>query len=100
VVVDPQGRALRVADAIARDPLLGPREREVLQDVYRALVNQRGRDPRQPDFDDQRYREPWQNEPDDHDLGPGSFQARLSVPACRWRDPTTRVKDSPAAPMG
>ena len=57
VVVDPKGRALGVPEAIANDPLLGPREREVLQDVYRALVNQRGREPRSI-------------EPDDHDLGP------------------------------
>jgi transcriptional regulator with XRE-family HTH domain len=57
VVVDPKGKPLGVPDAIANDPLLGPREREVLQEVYRALVNQRGREPRQI-------------EPDDQDLGP------------------------------
>jgi len=70
VVVDPKGRPLGVPDAIANDPLLGPREREVLQDVYRALVKQRGWDPRQLDLDDRRFREPRQIEPDDHDLGP------------------------------
>jgi transcriptional regulator with XRE-family HTH domain len=70
VVVDPKGRPLGVPDAIAKDPLLGPREREILQDIYRALVNQRGRDPRQLDLDDRRVGEPRQIEPDDHDLGP------------------------------
>jgi transcriptional regulator with XRE-family HTH domain len=69
VVVDPKGRPLGVPEAIANDPLLGPREREVLQDVYRALVKQRGRDPRQLDLDDRRLSEPRQIEPDDHDLG-------------------------------
>jgi transcriptional regulator with XRE-family HTH domain len=69
VVVDRKGRPLGVPEAIANDPRLGPREREVLQDVYRALVKQRGRDPRQLDLDDRRLREPRQIEPDDHDLG-------------------------------
>src|SRR6266536_3534109 len=57
VVVDPEGKPLGVREAIAKDPLLGPREREILRDVYRTLVNRRGREPRQI-------------EPDDHDLGP------------------------------
>src|SRR6266511_5139542 len=55
VVVDPKGRPIGVPDAIAKDPLLGPREREILRDVYRALVNQRGRDPRQLDLDNPRF---------------------------------------------
>src|SRR6266542_3092040 len=41
VVVDRKGRPLGVPEAIANDPRLGPREREVLQDVYKALVKQR-----------------------------------------------------------
>ena len=42
VVVDRKGKALGVPEAIANDPRLGPREREVLRDVYEALVKQRG----------------------------------------------------------
>ncbi len=70
VVVDPEGKPLGVREAIAKDPLLGPREREILRDVYRTLVNQRDRESRQLHLDDRRGREPRQIEPDDHDLGP------------------------------
>lgn len=69
VVVDPKGRPIGVPEAIANDPLLGPREREILRDIYRTLIGHRGRDPEHPRPDDQRFREPRQLEPDDHDLG-------------------------------
>jgi transcriptional regulator with XRE-family HTH domain len=60
VVVDPKGRPIGVPEAIANDPLLGPREREILRGIYRTLVGHQGRG-----FEDAR-----QIEPDDHDLGP------------------------------
>jgi len=69
VVVDPKGRPIGVPEAIANDPFLGPREREILRDVYRTLVGHRGREFEHPHSDDQRLREPRQLEPDDHDLG-------------------------------
>jgi len=53
VVVDPEGKPLGVREAIAKDPLLGPREREILLSLYRTLVEQRGREPRQFEHNDQ-----------------------------------------------
>jgi transcriptional regulator with XRE-family HTH domain len=59
VVVDPKGKPIGVPEAIANDPLLGPREREILRGVYRTLVGHQGRD----------LGESPQIEPDDRDLG-------------------------------
>jgi transcriptional regulator with XRE-family HTH domain len=53
VVVDPEGRPLGVPEAVAKDPRLGSREREILLSLYRTLVDQRGREPRQLERDDQ-----------------------------------------------
>src|SRR6266568_5078556 len=69
VVVDREGRPIGVPEAIANDPLLGPREREILRGIYRTLVGHRGRGFEHPHLDDQRLKEPRQLEPDDHDLG-------------------------------
>src|SRR6266542_354199 len=53
VVVDPEGRPVGVPDAVAKDPRLGSREREILLSLYRTLVEQRGREPRQFEHNDQ-----------------------------------------------
>ncbi len=53
VVVDPEGRPVGVPEAVAKDPRLGDREREILMALYRTLVEQRGREPRQLEGDDQ-----------------------------------------------
>jgi len=53
VVVDPQGRPVGVPEAVTKDPRLGNREREILLSLYRTLVDQRGREPRQLERDDQ-----------------------------------------------
>jgi transcriptional regulator with XRE-family HTH domain len=53
VVVDPQGRPVGVPEAVTKDPRLGNREREILLSLYRTLVEQRGREPRQLERDDQ-----------------------------------------------
>ena len=53
VVVDPQGRPVGVPEAVTKDPRLGNREREILLSLYRTLVDQRGREPRQIERDDQ-----------------------------------------------
>jgi transcriptional regulator with XRE-family HTH domain len=53
VVVDPQGRPVGVPEAVTKDPRLGNREREILLSLYRTLVDQRDREPRQLERDDQ-----------------------------------------------
>ncbi len=53
VVVDPQGRPVGVPEAVTKDPRLGNREREILLSLYRTLVDQRDREPRQLERYDQ-----------------------------------------------
>lgn len=53
VVVDPKGRPVGVPEAVANDPRLGDREREILLSVYRTLVEQSSRQPQQIERDDQ-----------------------------------------------
>jgi transcriptional regulator with XRE-family HTH domain len=53
VVVDPEGRPVGVPEAVAKDPRLGSREREILLSLYRTLVDQRGREPRRAEPGDQ-----------------------------------------------